>query len=235
MQWTAGIPGTGCIFSVAGAAHGTSGSGWSVRRLSQACRNPGARQSVNRLTLYADAITVSNTAGSGPSRRSSVKTCCSTSKDGSRSRVSAMTTPRAPSEVTAPPNRRSSRPRATTDPSAVISSTSRTDVASGPLPTPEPCVPVATEPATEMCGREAMLASARPCACTVRASSAYRTPPETRTVRASRSTSITGGSPAIDSRTPSGPGSAISLKECPLPSTRTLAPAATRALTAPAE
>lgn len=80
-----------------------------------------------------------------------------------------------------------------------------------------------------MCGSEAMLGSARPWAWTVRASSAYRTPPETRTVRASVSTSITGGRSAIDSRTPSGPGSAISLKECPLPSTRTRALPATRA------
>ena len=35
--------------SVAGAAHGKSGSGWSVRRLSHTCRKPGSRQSVNRL------------------------------------------------------------------------------------------------------------------------------------------------------------------------------------------
>lgn len=68
VQLTAGIPGTGCIFSVAGAAHGKSASGWSVRRLTQACRKPGARQSVNRLTLYADPMTAPKVAGSSPAR-----------------------------------------------------------------------------------------------------------------------------------------------------------------------
>lgn len=86
--------------------------------------------------------------------------------------MSAVTTPRAPSEVTAPPKRGSSRPMASTEPSAVISSTSRTADESGPLPTPEPWVPVATEPATEMCGSEAMFGSARPWVYTARASSA---------------------------------------------------------------
>ncbi len=146
--------------------------------------------------------------------------------------MSEVTTPSAPSEVTAPPNRSSSRPSTTVEPSAVTSSTSRTADASGPLPTPEPCVPVATDPATEMCGSEAMFASARPRACTARASSAYRTPPPTRTVRAAVSTSTSAGRSASDSRTPSAPGSAISLKECPLPSTRTRALSATRARSA---
>ncbi len=140
----------------------------------------------------------------------------------------AVTTPSAPSEVTAPPKRSSSRAIVTVEPSAVTSSTSRTDEESGPLPTPEPCVPVATDPATEMCGSDAMFASASPAPCTTRASSAYRTPPPTRTVRAAESTSTSAGRSASDSRTPSGPGSAISLKECPLPSTRTRALSATR-------
>lgn len=59
VQLTAGMPGTGCIFSVAGAAHGKSTSAWSVRRFNHTWRNPGARQSVNRLTLYAEAATAS--------------------------------------------------------------------------------------------------------------------------------------------------------------------------------
>ncbi len=166
------MPGTGCIFSAAGAAQGKAGRAWSVRRFSHTCRKPGARQSVNRLTLYPVAITVSNVPESSPSSGSSVNTCCSTSKAGSRSRVSAVTTPSAPSEVTAPPNRSSSRPIVTVEPSAVTSSTSRTIVESGPLRTPEPWVPVATDPATEMCGRDAMLCNARPCPCTRRDSSA---------------------------------------------------------------
>jgi hypothetical protein len=58
------------------------------------------------------------------------------------------------------------------DPSATTISTARTDDASGPLPTPEPWVPVATDPATEMCGSDAMFGSASPCRCTSRASSA---------------------------------------------------------------
>lgn len=143
-----------------------------------------------------------------------------------------MTTPSAPRDVTAPSKRSSPRAIVTVEPSAVTISTSRTADASEPLRTPEPCVPVATEPATEMCGRDAMLGSASPCSATRRASSAYRTPPDTRTVRAVVSTSNSGGSTAVDSRVPSGPGSAISLKEWPLPSTRTRALSDTRVLRA---
>lgn len=83
-----------------------------------------------------------------------------------------MTTPSAPSEVTAPSKPVSSRPIVRAEPSAVISSTSRTAEASEPLRMPEPCVPVATDPATEMCGSEAMLCRASPCSWTRRASSA---------------------------------------------------------------
>lgn len=134
-----------------------------------------------------------------------------------------------------PSKRGSSRPTTSVEPSAVTSSTSRTAAASGPLATPEPWVPVATEPATEMCGREAMFGSASPCACTTRASSAYRTPPPTRTVRAAVSTATSEGSASSDSSTPSAPGSAISLKECPLPSTRSRALSATTARSASSE
>ncbi len=83
-----------------------------------------------------------------------------------------MTTPSAPREVTKPSKRGSSRPIVPAPSAAVISSSSRTADASEPLATPEPCVPVATEPATEMCGSEAMLGRASPCAWTTRASSA---------------------------------------------------------------
>lgn len=46
------------------------------------------------------------------------------------------------------------------------------------------------------------------------------------------STSISGASPVSDSSTPPGPGSAISLNEWPLPSTRTFSLPATRARSA---
>ena len=39
------------------------------------------------------------------------------------------------------------------------------------LLTPEPCVPVATAPPTEMCGSDARFATARPCSCSARPSS----------------------------------------------------------------
>ena len=56
-------------------------------------------------------------------------------------------------------------------PSAVIISVPATAVASAPFPLPEPCVPVATAPATVMCGSEARLARAKPRASSPRASS----------------------------------------------------------------
>ena len=51
----------------------------------------------------------------------------------------------------------------TTSPSAVTSSSPETAVARFPLLMPEPCVAVAQAPATEMCGSEARLCSAKPC------------------------------------------------------------------------
>ncbi|CAM5242108.1 hypothetical protein SALBM217S_02767 [Streptomyces griseoloalbus] len=79
VQFTPGIPGTGCIFSVAGAAHGKSVRGRSVRCFTHTCRKPGSRQSVNKLTLYAADITASNVPASSTSSGSSVNTRCSTS------------------------------------------------------------------------------------------------------------------------------------------------------------
>ena len=52
--------------------------------------------------------------------------------------------------------------RCTSSPAEVTSSRAATDVARLPLRSPEPCVAVATAPATEMCGSEARLASATP-------------------------------------------------------------------------
>jgi hypothetical protein len=49
-----------------------------------------------------------------------------------------------------------------TSPSDVTSSTALTAVARLPFPSPDPCVAVATAPATEMCGSDARLARARP-------------------------------------------------------------------------
>ena len=52
-----------------GSAHGNPSHGTSVRRLTHACTKPDRRQSVNRLTLYADADTVSKSSPASGSRR----------------------------------------------------------------------------------------------------------------------------------------------------------------------
>ena len=59
---------------------------------------------------------------------------------------------------------KSASPRARRDDVAleVTSSSAATAVARLPLASPEPCVAVATAPATEMCGSEARLCSASP-------------------------------------------------------------------------
>lgn len=80
-------------------------------------------------------------------------------------------------------------------------------------------MPVATAPATEMCGSEARLASAHPSACRWVATSPYRRAAATVTRRRSRSMLISGGSPARLTRSPSV--SPSRLKECPLPTART--------------
>ena len=48
-----------------------------------------------------------------------------------------------------------------------------TAVARFPTRSPEPCVPVAIAPPTEMCGRDARLCSASPCSCSTGASRPY--------------------------------------------------------------
>ena len=68
--------------------------------------------------------------------------------------------------------------------------TSRPTTVEARLPdrSPDPWVPLATAPPTEMCGNEARLGSAQPSACSLAASSPYNAQAETRTVRLSGST-----------------------------------------------
>ena len=79
-------------------------------------------------------------------------------------------------------------------------------------------MPVAQAPATEMCGSEPSVRSARPARCTTGASSPNRTPAPTVTVARSRSTSMRGGRSAVQTWTPVV--SAIGENECPVPSAR---------------
>ena len=82
------------------------------------------------------------------------------------SRVRWVTTPSAPSAThRAREVGLAAADRSTSEPSAVTSSTARTAVGSEPLRMPEPCVPVAQAPATEMCGSEPRLCRAIPLAC----------------------------------------------------------------------
>jgi hypothetical protein len=85
--------------------------------------------------------------------------------EGTRSSVKLTTTPSAPSATTAPPKQSlsASRLSVTRSPAAVTSSTARTAVARLPLRIPEPWVPVAQAPATEMCGSDPRFGSAQPC------------------------------------------------------------------------
>ena len=82
-------------------------------------------------------------------------------------RVSRVTTPSDPSETTLPGNvaGSSSREIVTSSPSARTMSIARTAVDRLPLRSPDPWVPVAQAPATEMCGSEARLWRAKPAAC----------------------------------------------------------------------
>ena len=135
-----------------------------------------------------------------------------------------MTMPRAPRPTTVPS--KSASPRETVRSRPAPSSRVRrvTAVASDRLPSPDPCVPVATAPATEMCGSDARLASAQPRACRRVATSPYRLPPSTVTVRASVSSSNTRGRCSSDT---SRSLSTRSVKECREPTARTRGAAAT--------
>ena len=80
--------------------------------------------------------------------------------------------PSAPSATTQPSKSVSPRAVERVSPSGPTHSTAATAEASDPMTSPEPCVPVATAPATEMCGSDAIDASAQPWRC----SSAARSP-----------------------------------------------------------
>ena len=94
-------------------------------------------------------------------------------------------------------------------PSAVTSSTAATDDESGRLPSPEPCVPVATAPATEMCGSDGRFGSANPAASRTGAISPYRRPAATSACPASAATSTRGGRPGHRDQVAGGVGDAV--------------------------
>ena len=127
-------------------------------------RTSGSNQLVKMLTEYALAITASRFSNSASHGRP-VKTSWRTSNVGTVASSTRITTPRAPSATTDPGKSASPRRSVSTSPEAVMSSSPTTSPASERVPSPEPWVPVATAPATEMCGREAMAVSARPRAC----------------------------------------------------------------------
>ncbi len=129
--------------------------------------------------------------------------------------VSEVTIPSAPRASTEPRNAGSSTPTRTSDPSAATNSTAATDAAKHGFVLPDPCVPVAHAPARLMCGSEPRLCSAKPASCKTVLSSPKRSPAAAVTVRVSASTSITGGSPASETRSPSL--SAMVLNVWPVP------------------
>ncbi len=121
-------------------------------------KTDGSRQVVNALTLYALAKICSDSDSAGrPSY-----THCRTVNDGTRSSVTDVTTPSAPSDTTVPSNESLERCTVTTSPDAVTRSNPATEAASPWLRSPDPCVPVAHAPTTLMCGSEARFGTARP-------------------------------------------------------------------------
>ena len=123
----------------------------------------GSCQVVNMLTLSPAPVTADRSARIA-SRRTPSNTHCATSRAGATSSSTCVRTPSAPSPTTAAPKPASPRARRTISPRPSTSSSADTWVASEPIRSPEPCVPVWTAPATEMCGSEARLASATPSA-----------------------------------------------------------------------
>src|SRR5215216_6248361 len=99
-----------------------------------------------------------------------------------------------------------------------------TAVARLPPASPEPWVAVATAPATEMCGSDAMLCSASRSRFSAAASSPYVMPAAKETVPAARSTTTSAGNPASVT---SSVESAMSVNEWRDPSTRTRGAVAT--------
>ena len=80
-------------------------------------------------------------------------------------RVSSVITPSAPRWTTAPGKSGWPRSMVTSSPVPLIKVMAVTADANVWLRLPEPWVAVATDPATEMCGSEARLASAQPADC----------------------------------------------------------------------
>jgi hypothetical protein len=159
----------------------------------------------------------SSTASHGRSRC----TVVATSNVGSIASSSAVTTPSAPSATrcASSDSDAASDPdpdTCATSPDARTTSSPTTACASEGFRTPEPCVPVATAPAVEMCGRDARFPSAQPRASRPAATCACVMPAATRTVRRSVSMSSTGGRSPSETWTASV--SAIALNECVDPS-----------------
>ena len=138
----------------------------------------------------------------------------------------AVTTPNAPRPSAAAGNHAWSRSTRCVRPSASMISSAVTALERLPLRIPEPWVPVAAAPATEMWGSEPRLWRARPSAARTGASCANVTSPSTRT--RSPSTSIRVGRSSSEISAPSV--SPTSLNVCRVACTRSdSAPAITAA------
>src|SRR5699024_3558556 len=232
VQKSAGIPGRGCTASRARRPPSQlSGSCSSVPTtcFTQAwAMCPSQRW--NRLTLLPPASIADSSCWPIESAGKSRWTVWRIGAAGTRSRVRWVTTPSVPSASTAPSkiSGSASRESVSRSPPAVTISIARTVEARERWPSPEPWVPVALAPPTEMCGSEPMLGRARPRSAAARASSPYRTPAATRTVRAVVSNSRSAG---IRARVTRGASlAATSENECRVPSARRRGLRATSAL-----
>ncbi len=91
-------------------------------------------------------------------------TVCATSNDGCTSKVRAVQMPSTPKLGSTPAKSAWLRSMPSNSPSAVTISTADTAAAKQRARSPEPWVPVEQAPATEICGREPMVCSAKPAA-----------------------------------------------------------------------
>jgi len=143
-------------------------------------------------------------------------------------------TPSAPRPTWAAANKsgRCCGEQETTDPSARMSSSAATAVAMPPSRAPVPCVPVEIAPAIVCASMSPRLGIARPSTSSAALSRRIVVPDRTVTSPESASAEMTPAHPDRSSAAPEV--AAVGVKECPLPSARTVRPAAAASLIASA-
>ncbi len=169
------------------------------------------------------------TSASGIGRSSAARVNAGTQRS-----VTVEITPRAPRPTRAAANRsgRSRSEHETTDPSASTRSRAATWVAMPPSRAPVPCVPVEIAPEIVWASISPRFGIARPSASSAALSARIVVPERTVTSPVRTSAEITSVQPDRSSAAPVVAAAAV--KECPLPSARTVSPAEAASLIASA-